>query len=614
MPNRPFDTARFDSWGDFDVADEQPADFPLIRFELPYSEGLVASRPTIRNRRIQPATEPTVAVLGGGVGGLSAAQELGERGFDVTVYESRERFGGKARSIEVPDSAPPGRKPLVGEHGFRFFPGFYCHVTDTMKRIPYGANPNGVYDNLVETSATLIASTSGTETVASTETPSTPGEWLDTLRPQIAGPELSSSEVRHFTERLVAFMTSCDERRNDEHEYQSWWNFIDADDHSEAYRKHLAQATQALVALRPQKASARTMGKIYVQLLRGQLDPTLSAEKILNGPTSKVWIDPWVEYLTDLGVDLRPEMPVCGIHSDGQRVMGVTVGTDTDQREVQADYYVVAVPVEVMTKLLNNELRRGARSLARLDRLETAWMNGIQFYLAEDVSIIKGHQVYSDSPWALTSVSQPQFWEEDDIDARGDEAINGSLSVIVSDWNTEGILYDKTARQCTREEIKTEVWAQMKSHLNTEDERRLSDDMLYDWFLDPAIVEHDDDEEGVWNREPLLINTVGSFQYRPATDTEMENLLLAADYVRTNTDLATMECANAASRRATNAIIDRSGMRAPKCDLWELREPGVFKPFKRQDELRYRLGLPHPGDVVNRIRGLGGGDSPATAD
>ena len=36
---------------------------------------------------------PTVAVLGGGVAGLSAAHELAERGFDVTVYEPRDAAG-----------------------------------------------------------------------------------------------------------------------------------------------------------------------------------------------------------------------------------------------------------------------------------------------------------------------------------------------------------------------------------------------------------------------------------------------------------------------------------------------------------------------------------------
>jgi len=92
-----------------------------------------------------------VAVLGGGVGGLSAAQELAERGFEVSVYERRPGFGGKARSIPVPNSATPG------EHGFRFFPSFYKHLPDTMKRIPFAGK--SVFDNLVYSTRVEIART-----------------------------------------------------------------------------------------------------------------------------------------------------------------------------------------------------------------------------------------------------------------------------------------------------------------------------------------------------------------------------------------------------------------------------------------------------------------------
>jgi uncharacterized protein with NAD-binding domain and iron-sulfur cluster len=75
----------------------------------------------------------TVAVFGGGVAGLSAAHELAERGFQVHVYERKSGLGGKARSISVPNSGGNGRLPLPGEHGFRFFPGFYRRVIDTMR-------------------------------------------------------------------------------------------------------------------------------------------------------------------------------------------------------------------------------------------------------------------------------------------------------------------------------------------------------------------------------------------------------------------------------------------------------------------------------------------------
>jgi hypothetical protein len=112
-------------------------------------------------RRIARSTRGRrVAVLGGGMAGLAAAHELVERGFSVDVYE-RKALGGKARSIAVPKSARGARKPLPGEHGFRFFPGFYHHVPDTMRRIPFPGNKNGVWDNLSTASDTKSPRTGG---------------------------------------------------------------------------------------------------------------------------------------------------------------------------------------------------------------------------------------------------------------------------------------------------------------------------------------------------------------------------------------------------------------------------------------------------------------------
>src|SRR5215468_6861177 len=99
----------------------------------------------------------TVAILGGGVGGLSAAHELAERGFAVTVYESRARFGGKARSYGAPHTGQGGRADLPAEHGFRFFPGFYRHLPDTMRRIPYQGQQAGVFANLRDATEAEIA-------------------------------------------------------------------------------------------------------------------------------------------------------------------------------------------------------------------------------------------------------------------------------------------------------------------------------------------------------------------------------------------------------------------------------------------------------------------------
>ena len=161
----------------------------------------------------------------------------------------------------------------------------------------------------------------------------------------------------------------------------------------------------------------------------------------------------------------------------------------------------------------------------------------------------------------------------------------------ISDWETPGILYGKVATQCTALEVKNEVWAQMKAHLNVGGAEIIRDDNLLSWFLDPDVLFPN--PSAVTNLEPLLINTAGSLQYRPEATTEIPNLLLASDYVKTFTDLACMEAANEAARRAVNAILDHSGISAAHATVWPMQEPEYFQPLIEYDRLRFRLGLPH---------------------
>ena len=112
--------------------------------------------------------------------------------------------------------------------------------------------------------------------------------------------------------------------------------------------------------------------------------------------------------------------------------------------------------------------------------------------------------------------------------------MGGLLSADISDWETPGILYGKPAMQCTAQEIKDEVWAQMKAHLNVAGAEPIRDDNLLTWFLDPDV--QFPNPSAVTNLEPLLINTANSLQYRPNAATEIPNLFLASDYVRTYTE------------------------------------------------------------------------------
>jgi uncharacterized protein with NAD-binding domain and iron-sulfur cluster len=153
--------------------------------------------------------------------------------------------------------------------------------------------------------------------------------------------------------------------------------------------------------------------------------------------------------------------------------------------------------------------------------------------------------------------------------------------------------------QCSREEVVHEVWAQLKRSINTEREL-LRDDDLHSWYLDPDIQDDPTRPGSLQNAEPLLVNLIDTWTLRPEATTAIPNLFLASDYVRTYTDLATMEGANEAGRRAVNGILDAVGSDSPRCALWPMSEPAIFAPFQALDRVRFRLGQPHLSLVGRR--------------
>jgi len=540
----------------------------------------------------------TVAILGGGVGGLSAAHDLSTRGFDVRVYEMRDAFGGKARSSDVPDPPTGERKPLPGEHGFRFFPGFYQHIILTMQDIPSGSGKT-VKDHLVRATRILIAQAGKrNELVDTTEFPSTIPDlavlaqfiWDYALAVRV-----SPIDVAYFLQRMLTLLLSCDERRKQQWDLLSWWDFIGAEERSEKYRKFLADGmTRTLVAAQAKLMSARTGGLIAWQIVFDMARVGNRADQVLDGPTSEVWIKPWVDYLQTAPrqVKFHKKREVTEIHCRNGVITEVTVtevehtGTRTERtgktETVKADYYVAAMPVERLDPLVTPEMRAADPQLTKLKRLITRWMNGVIFYLDQNVRLERGHVLFVDSEWALTAISQAQFWPDVDLSKYGDGKVQGVLSVDVSDWYSPGHRTGKCAMECNRDEIFTEVWGQI---LDAIDDGSLDAVNVLYQFMDPAIEFPNPSE--VTNAEPLLINTAGSWTDRPDAVTKIRNLFLAADFVQTNTDLATMEAANEAARRAVNGILKASGSNEPPCYIFEMYEPCVVAQLRALDRIRW---------------------------
>ncbi|MFJ2746817.1 FAD-dependent oxidoreductase [Streptomyces sp. NPDC087297] len=554
-----------------------------------------------------PPAGRRVAVLGGGVAGLTAAHELAERGYAVTVYERR-ALGGKARSMDVPGSARGGRRPLPAEHGFRFIPGIYHNLPDTMRRIPFPGNAHGVWDNLVAPREMMFARAAGREDLRA------PIPWPEHSPAELTPEELRRAltgilqtlvrlplhESAYFVDRVLVFLTSCDERRTEVWERTPWWDFVRAERMSNEYRRILAVGiTRNIVATKAEEASTRTVGTlgeafVFNLLGRGADGPP---DRILNLPTNEAWIDPWEAHLRSLGVEFRIGWTVREVRCADGRVSGVAVeGPDGTVQTVTADHYVSALPVEHARRTWSAALRAADPMLGRCDRLQTDWMTGIQFYLTERAPLVHGHLNCIDSPWSLTAIQQAEHWPSRDFPADyGDGTAVDCLSVDISEWDRPGILYGKTAKQCTRDEVAREVWAQLKASLNDTGKTLLADSKLHSWFLDPGV-----DGLGTphpTNQDELLIHPVGTLHNRPSAGTRIPNFFLSGDYVAVDIDLATMEGANASARAAVNSLLDRDGSQAPRCTVRPMYRAPELEAARRHDLWRHRLGLRNVFDL-----------------
>ncbi|GAB2541507.1 hydroxysqualene dehydroxylase [Nocardia heshunensis] len=547
----------------------------------------------------------TVAVFGAGPAGLTAAHELAERGFSVTVFEKLADFGGKTRSIYTPDGLP-------GEHGFRSFFGFYHNLPDTLRRIPFPGNQHGVWDNLTRLNAAMIAGTGRHNLTIPlpfplpfSQLPETPRQFVDSIVAVFESLfRLPPQEAIFAGERLAVYVSSCDERKLGQWEKMTWTDFARLDNSSPEYNRFLGDGfIRELVATKSRNCSAHSIGLVGEEYVWSLLNLNNDSDgkgndRVMNGPTSETWINPWIDYLRSLGVTFNQGYKLTALANDGTHITGATVTDATGAKHnVDADYYVAAIPLDKFPDVLTDDLTTADPTLDRIRNLQSAWMVGIQFFLTRPAPLANGHVGYNDAPWGLTSISEAQFWRRP-VTSYGNGAAQEVLSAIISEWDEPGTFNGKPARQCSLDELAAETWSQIKAHVDHDGDNPLTDDMLHSWQIDPALTNAGTPE--IAYDDAIFIQNPGSWDDRPNAWTNIDNLFLAGDWIKTQMNVACMEAANEGGRLAANAVIHASGSPNPEAPITPRYRMPLWEPLKAVDQQLYRAGQPNAFDVIDR--------------
>jgi len=413
---------------------------------------------------------------------------------------------GEAQVSNLQDGAESGQPPgsllfctnqfaYPGEHGFRFFPSFYRHVFDTMKRIPLtqpwidkpflendlveayqeggGYKRQGrstVYDNLVAVQTVGYAS-DGTK--PSLQLPRRQLRSMEEMRQLyqqfISRAGFTSADLKSLTRGFLKYATSSRLRREKEYEGLSWYDLLEGDRLSERGRFLMETTPGSLLALSGSQGDARSHGTIGLQCLSDQLTATEKSDSLLNGPTDTAWFGPWYRYLKTQEVEfyrgalrgftlvngsLEPMVELLAPHSC--EVVGHARFEPTEKDRERSLYFIIALPLLEAQELAEGfcqqvtAMGKSATDFERLLRFpgETPQalragmgnaegcgplrhMSGIQYFFNHEMRLWQAHTQYFNAAAGVTAIAQPQFWLESRDLVSGYRSV---LSVDICTW------------------------------------------------------------------------------------------------------------------------------------------------------------------------------------
>ncbi|MFN0249076.1 MAG: NAD(P)-binding protein, partial [Kofleriaceae bacterium] len=425
----------------------------------------------------------------------------------------------------------PGGHPVAGEHGFRFFPSFYRHLFDTMRRTPIlKPRPSertkaNTYQNLVPSEGLGFARDGKAVSFMVPRRRLSMEAMRTILGDALEQLGYTGSDVSRFALKLFKYMTSGTKRRVEDYENMSWGHFLDVDRYSAISREHIEFGPQMSAALRGSASDARTQGNITVQLLADQMEEDSRADFTLAGPTSGAWFDHWHDFLLDQGVKFhRGEIvgftstahPIVkpSLEEGGPQITGTvfvialslpgvvpvaealrrvvqSAADANDLKRLQFEPDVDANPVELKVEHMKlKDLTSVIEFGGNVDVVDVQGLasptpkgplqhlSGIQFFFDQDLRVWRGHTQYLDSAWGLTSVSQPQFWNRLRFPR---DQYRSLLSVDIGIFDRvyrpqtpfgevrpEGI----KAWECTAAQLAHFAWEQIESHHDDAMKRR----------------------------------------------------------------------------------------------------------------------------------------------
>lgn len=511
--------------------------------------------------------------MGAGIAGLTAALELAERGFKVTIVERNNAVGGLARSIE--DTNP---KKCPQEFSWRAFGPYYHNMYNLLSRI--GASDN--LSVLVDKSVTTDCNAKNTLTVRMGAAP---------IRDRAV---MLSKALTHFT--------SCDARAT-ESANENWSEYLASRKVSQDTYNHYVRPLGPLLGFDNDRASTYDVLRHAELFANDAADMYSPGYKFTNIPTGMALFQPLVKRLTTLGVVIILDATITKINVSGGIVTSVNANVRGRAINYKASRFVCALSLETVCGLLTPELTRADPNLLQLNELSRLGRQvqlSVQYYLDRPVytKVLTDYLYLEESPWALIIIAEGAIWgKKINLADYCDPAVKEIWSVGVCETHKPGLLHKKPFVNCNEQEIREEVWYQVLSAKGIyESVCGLKDAKVLDFKMWPSFYYRDGKMD---TTEPKFANNVGTKPLRPGYRTMIPNLYIGAAYCDTTVGVHSMEGAVEAGKNAASSIMQDCNINN---DIYIHNHgrslPLILGPVRAIDSIMYSMGLPHIGLIL----------------
>jgi 15-cis-phytoene desaturase len=306
----------------------------------------------------------SVLIFGGGLAGLTAAKRLTDKGFQVKVLEKREIFGGKVSSWKDDEGD-------WIESGTHCFFGAYSVLYDLMKEIK---TDHAVLWKDHQLTYTLAGGKNFTFNTWELPSP------LHLLPAIIKNGYFSFGEMAAFAKSLIPLALKREKYppTQDHLTFAEWAE-------EKKFGKRLMDTmfrpmALALKFIPPEEISAKIILDVTETFYR---IPDASCMGFLKGAPQEYLHKPLIDYSASRGAQFKTDVAVDELLFDGTQINGVQLRNGEIRT---ADYYLSALPIHNLNKVLPDNLKRHDQFFGRLDNLEAVPVISVQLWYDKEIT------------------------------------------------------------------------------------------------------------------------------------------------------------------------------------------------------------------------------------